>query len=118
MVFTLNKGHHRLTPVFWYEDATQSLNPILNFNNAYVVGTPAVAYSSSVPHYLENTEIKYKAFLGNVTGDFYNNNNNVLTTNGSTAGFSNSGNYQYDDITGGSLPPPRNFAQDWVRGSH
>ena len=105
------QGTAQTQSVFWYEDATTSLSPNIVYGTPAVVGGYSTNYSSSVPHFATNSELKYSCTLHDITGDFYNNNNNVLTSSGNNTGFTNGGNYQYDDITGGSLPPPRNFGQ-------
>ena len=103
-------GAAQTTSKFWYEDPSV-VNPSLTVGTPTLASTPTLAYSSSVPHYPNNTQFKYTMDISEATGDMYNSNNNLVTTSGSTTGFNNSGNFQYDDFSNGSHPPVRNFAK-------
>ena len=96
--------------VFWYEDPSTVTAPVISFSAVTPPSSPTLNYSSGVPHYTEATanNFTYDVTVTNASGDMYTQ-NKLLNSDGQTAGFQNPGHKEYDDFTGGTLPPARNF---------
>jgi hypothetical protein len=96
--------------VFWYEDPSTVTAPVISFSGVTAPGSPTLNYSSGVPHYTEATanNFTYDVTVTNASGDMYTQ-NKLLNSDGQTSGFQNPGHKEYDDFTGGTLPPARNF---------
>ena len=96
--------------VFWYEDPSTVSAPVISFSAVTPPSSPTLNYSSGVPHYTQATanNFTYDVTVTNASGDMYTQ-NKLLNSDGQTAGFQNPGHKEYDDFTGGTLPPARNF---------
>ena len=96
--------------VFWYEDPSTVTAPVISFSAVTPPSSPTLNYSSGVPHYTQATanNFTYDVTVTNASGDMYTQ-NKLLNSDGQTAGFQNPGHKEYDDFTGGTLPPARNF---------
>ena len=96
--------------VFWYEDPSTVSAPVISFSAVTPPSSPTLNYSSGVPHYTEATanNFTYDVTVTNASGDMYTQ-DKLLNSDGQTAGFQNPGHKEYDDFTGGTLPPARNF---------
>ena len=96
--------------VFWYEDPSTVSAPVISFSAVTPPSSPTLNYSSGVPHYTQATanNFTYDVTVTNASGDMYTQ-NKLLNSDGQTAGFQNPGHKDYDDFTGGTLPPARNF---------
>ena len=96
--------------VFWYEDPSTVTAPVISFGAVTPPSSPTLNYSSGVPHYTQATanNFTYDVTVTNASGDMYTQ-NKLLNSDGQTAGFQNPGHKDYDDFTGGTLPPARNF---------
>ena len=96
--------------VFWYEDPSTVSAPVISFSAVTPPSSPTLNYSSGVPHYTQASanNFTYDVTVTNASGDMYTQ-NKLLNSDGQTAGFQNPGHKEYDDFTGGTLPPARNF---------
>ena len=96
--------------VYWYEDPSTVTAPVISFSAVTPPSSPTLNYSSGVPHYTQATanNFTYDVTVTNASGDMYTQ-NKLLNSDGQTAGFQNPGHKEYDDFTGGTLPPARNF---------
>ena len=96
--------------VFWYEDPSTVTAPVISFGAVTPPSSPTLNYSSGVPHYTQASanNFTYDVTVTNASGDMYTQ-NKLLNSDGQTAGFQNPGHKEYDDFTGGTLPPARNF---------
>ena len=96
--------------VFWYEDPSTVSAPVISFSAVTPPSSPTLNYSSGVPHYTQASanNFTYDVTVTNASGDMYTQ-NKLLNSDGQTAGFQNPGHKEYDDFTGGTLPPVRNF---------
>ncbi len=96
--------------VFWYEDPSTVSAPVISFGSVTPPSSPTLNYSSGVPHYTQASanNFTYDVTVTNASGDMYTQ-NKLLNSDGQTAGFQNPGHKEYDDFTGGTLPPARNF---------
>ena len=96
--------------VFWYEDPSTVSAPVISFSAVTPPSSPTLNYSSGVPHYTQASanNFTYDVTVTNASGDMYTQ-NKLLNSDGQTAGFQNPGHKDYDDFTGGTLPPARNF---------
>ena len=96
--------------VFWYEDPSTVSAPVISFSAVTPPSSPTLNYSSGVPHYTQATanNFTYDVTVTNASGDMYTQ-NKLLNSDGQTDGFQNPGHKEYDDFTGGTLPPARNF---------
>ena len=96
--------------VFWYEDPSTVTAPVISFSAVTPPSSPTLNYSSGVPHYTQASanNFTYDVTVTNASGDMYTQ-NKLLNSDGQTAGFQNPGHKEYDDFTGGTLPPARNF---------
>ena len=96
--------------VFWYEDPSTVTAPVISFSAVTPPSSPTLNYSSGVPHYTEATanNFTYDVTVTNASGDMYTQ-NKLLNSDGQTSGFQNPGHKEYDDFTGGTLPPAQNF---------
>ena len=96
--------------VFWYEDPSTVTAPVISFSAVTPPSSPTLNYSSGVPHYTQASanNFTYNVTVTNASGDMYTQ-NKLLNSDGQTAGFQNPGHKEYDDFTGGTLPPARNF---------
>ena len=96
--------------VFWYEDPSTVSAPVISFGAVTPPSSPTLNYSSGVPHYTQASanNFTYDVTVTNASGDMYTQ-NKLLNSDGQTAGFQNPGHKEYDDFTGGTLPPARNF---------
>ena len=96
--------------VFWYEDPSTVSAPVISFSAVTPPSSPTLNYSSGVPHYTQATanNFTYDVTVTNASGDMYTQ-NKLLNSDGQTAGFQNPGHKEYDDFTGGTLPPAQNF---------
>jgi len=96
--------------VFWYEDPSTVSAPVISFGAVTPPSSPTLNYSSGVPHYTQATanNFTYDVTVTNASGDMYTQ-NKLLNSDGQTAGFQNPGHKEYDDFTGGTLPPAQNF---------
>ena len=107
-------GSATTNSVYWYEDPSTVGAPTIAFSG---VTTPPssshnVAYSSGVPHYTNNAAnaFTYVATVTNASGDMYKYSNyKVINSDGATTGFTNSGHKYFNNFTGGTHPPARNF---------
>ena len=96
--------------VFWYEDPSTVTAPVISFSAVTPPSSPTLNYSSGVPHYTQASanNFTYDVTVTNASGDMYTQ-NKLLNSDGQTAGFQNPGHKEYDDFTGGTLPPAQNF---------
>ena len=96
--------------VYWYEDPSTVTAPVISFSAVTPPSSPTLNYSSGVPHYTQATanNFTYDVTVTNASGDMYTQ-NKLLNSDGQTAGFQNPGHKDYDDFTGGTLPPAQNF---------
>ena len=96
--------------VFWYEDPSTVSAPVISFSAVTPPSSPTLNYSSGVPHYTQASanNFTYDVTVTNASGDMYTQ-NKLLNSDGQTAGFQNPGHKEYDDFTGGTLPPAQNF---------
>ena len=96
--------------VFWYEDPSTVAAPVISFSAVTPPSSPTLNYSSGVPHYTQASanNFTYNVTVTNASGDMYTQ-NKLLNSDGQTSGFQNPGHKEYDDFTGGTLPPARNF---------
>ena len=96
--------------VFWYEDPSTVSAPVISFGAVTPPSSPTLNYSSGVPHYTQASanNFTYDVTVTNASGDMYTQ-NKLLNSDGQTAGFQNPGHKEYDDFTGGTLPPAQNF---------
>ena len=96
--------------VYWYEDPSTVSAPVISFGAVTPPSSPTLNYSSGVPHYTQASanNFTYDVTVTNASGDMYTQ-NKLLNSDGQTAGFQNPGHKEYDDFTGGTLPPARNF---------
>ena len=106
----ITHGSATTNNVFWYEDPSTVTAPVISFSAVTTPSSPTLNYSSGVPHYTQATANKfsYVVTVVNASGDMYTQ-NKLLNSDGQTAGFVNPGHKEYDDFTGGTLPPARNF---------
>lgn len=106
----IKHGSNQTANVFWYEDPSTVTAPVISFSAVTSPSSPTLNYSSGVPHYTEATanNFQYTVTVLNASGDMYTQ-NKLLNSDGQTAGFQNPGHKEYDDFTGGTLPPARNF---------
>ena len=106
----ITQGSEETQKVYWYEDSSAVAPPEISFSAVTSPSSPTLNYSSGVPHYTQaaaNT-FSYTVIVLNASGDMYTQ-NKLLNSDGQTAGFQNPGHKEYDDFTGGTLPPARNF---------
>lgn len=106
----IKHGSNQTANVFWYEDPSTVTAPVISFSAVTSPSSPTLNYSSGVPHYTEATanNFQYTVTVLNASGDMYTQ-DKLLNSDGQTAGFQNPGHKEYDDFTGGTLPPARNF---------
>ena len=106
----ITHGSDSTNNVFWYEDPSTVGPPVISFGSVTPPASPTLNYSSGVPHYTEASanNFTYDVTVTNASGDMYTQ-NKLLNSDGQTAGFQNPGHKEYDDFTGGTLPPARNF---------
>ena len=106
----ITHGSATTNNVFWYEDPSTVTAPVISFSAVTAPTSPTLNYSSGVPHYTQATANKfsYVVTVVNASGDMYTQ-NKLLNSDGQTAGLVNPGHKEYDDFTGGTLPPARNF---------
>ena len=95
---------------FWYEDPSTVNAPVLTSSTPETPLSPALSYSSGVPHYTESTSnaFNYVITCENATGDMYTS-LTFLPSSGQTSGFQNGGSKSYTDFAGGTNPPAQNF---------
>ena len=106
----ITHGSDSTNNVFWYEDPSTVGPPVISFGSVTPPASPTLNYSSGVPHYTEASanNFTYDVTVTNASGDMYTQ-NKLLNSDGQTAGFQNPGHKEYDDFTGGTLPPAQNF---------
>ena len=106
----ITHGAAATSNVFWYEDPSTVSAPVISFGAVTPPSSPTLNYSSGVPHYTQASanNFTYDVTVTNASGDMYTQ-NKLLNSDGQTAGFQNPGHKEYDDFTGGTLPPARNF---------
>ena len=106
----ITHGSDSTNNVFWYEDPSTVGPPVISFGSVTPPAGPTLNYSSGVPHYTEASanNFTYDVTVTNASGDMYTQ-NKLLNSDGQTAGFQNPGHKDYDDFTGGTLPPAQNF---------
>ena len=106
----IKHGSNQTANVFWYEDPSTVTAPVISFSAVTSPSSPTLNYSSGVPHYTEATanNFQYTVTVLNASGDMYTQ-DKLLNSDGQTAGFQNPGHKEYDDFSGGTLPPARNF---------
>ena len=106
----ITQGSNQTDNVFWYEDPSTVGAPVISFSGVTAPSSPTLNYSSGVPHYTQATanNFTYDVTVTNASGDMYTQ-NKLLNSDGQTAGFQNPGHKEYDDFTGGTLPPAQNF---------
>ena len=106
----ITHGSATTNNVFWYEDPSTVTAPVISFSAVTAPISPTLNYSSGIPHYTQATANKfsYVVTVVNASGDMYTQ-NKLLNSDGQTAGLVNPGHKEYDDFTGGTLPPARNF---------
>ena len=106
----IKHGSNQTANVFWYEDPSTVTAPVISFSAVTSPSSPTLNYSSGVPHYTEATanNFQYTVTVLNASGDMYTQ-DKLLNSDGQTAGFQNPGHKEYDDFTGGTLPPAQNF---------
>ena len=106
----ITHGSDSTNNVFWYEDPSTVTAPVISFGAVTPPSSPTLNYSSGVPHYTEASanNFTYDVTVTNASGDMYTQ-DKLLNSDGQTAGFQNPGHKDYDDFTGGTLPPAQNF---------
>ena len=106
----ITHGSDATNNVFWYEDPSTVTAPVISFSAVTPPSSPTLNYSSGVPHYTQASanNFTYDVTVTNASGDMYTQ-NKLLNSDGQTAGFQNPGHKDYDDFTGGTLPPAQNF---------
>ena len=108
----ITQGSEETQKVYWYEDPSTVAAPIITFSDMSEPssGSHTVTYSSGVPHYTQSTNnnFSYTVTVTNASGDMYTQ-DKLLNSDGQTAGFQNPGHRDYDDFTGGTLPPIQNY---------
>ena len=104
----ITHGSDATNNVFWYEDPSTVTAPVISFGSVTPPAGPTLNYSSGVPHYTEASanNFTYDVTVTNASGDMYTQ-NKLLNSDGQTAGFQNPGHKDYDDFTGGTLPPAK-----------
>ena len=106
----ITQGSNQTQNVYWYEDPSTVTAPVISFSGVTTPSSPALNYSSGVPHYTESTNNNFTYVLSveNATGDMYTQ-NTFLNSDGQTSGFQNPGNKNYTDFAGGTNPPTQNY---------
>ena len=105
----INQGSNNTANVFWYEDPSTVVAPVISFSGVTAPSSPTLSYSSGVAHYTQAAanNFTYTMTVTNATGDMYSD-HTFVTSDGQTSGFANPGNKTYTNF-GGANPPVRNF---------
>ena len=104
------------TDLYWYEDPSTVGVPDMTFGTVSAPGSPTLSYSSYVPHYTEaaGNAFSYVVSVENATGDMYyratgTSANKLLWSESQTTGFTAGGTKLFNQFSGGTHPPARNF---------
>ena len=104
------------TDLYWYEDPSTVGAPDMTFGAISAPGSPTLSYSSYVPHYTQaaGNAFSYVVSVENATGDMYyratgTSANKLLWSESQTTGFTAGGTKLFNQFSGGTHPPARNF---------
>ena len=111
-------GSSTTNPIYWYEDPSTVGAPDITFSSVTIPSSPTLAYSSGVPHYTQaaGNAFTYVVSVENATGDMYyratgGSANRLLwaDTSGQLTYFTSAGTKLFNQFSGGTHPPARNF---------